>query len=37
MNLKSLSNESLNQNLKSLVKSERELLSEILLFIAEVD
>ncbi len=37
MNLKTLSNETLNQNLKSLLKSERELLSEILLFISEVD
>ncbi len=37
MNLKILSNETLNLNLKSLVKSERELLSEILWLIAEVD
>ena len=37
MSLKSLSNETLNQNLKSLVKSERELLSEILQLISEVD
>ncbi len=37
MNLKTLTNETLNQNLKSLVKSERVLLSEILQLIAEVD
>ncbi len=37
MNLKTLSNETLNQNLKSFVKLERELLSEILLLISEVD
>lgn len=37
MNLKSISNEELNRKLKSLVHQERELLSEILLHIAEVD
>jgi 5-methylcytosine-specific restriction endonuclease McrA len=37
MNLKSLSNEILDQNLQQLVRKEREILSEILLLVCEVD